>query len=187
MVKMSGGEALVKSLLREGVDVVFGIPGIRMSGTIAALRDEAGYPHDHDPPRSGCNAHGRRLLSRVRETRRGSGGPGTPVYAMPPPAWPPHMPAPRPCSSSAGQIPRGQIGKNLGAIHEVFDQSGVMSPVTKWRRQVLRPRDVRRRCDPKHSGRCVPGALIPFSWTSHPRWRWSASKSSCGTRPPCRA
>ena len=42
----------------------------------------------------------------------------------------------------AGQIPRGQIGKNLGAIHEVFDQSGVMSPVTKWRRQVLRPRDV---------------------------------------------
>ena len=42
----------------------------------------------------------------------------------------------------AGQIPRGQIGKNLGAIHKVFDQSGVMSPVTKWRRQVLRPREV---------------------------------------------
>ena len=42
----------------------------------------------------------------------------------------------------AGQIPRGQIGKNLGAYHEVFDQSGVMSPVTKWRRQVLRPREV---------------------------------------------
>ncbi len=42
----------------------------------------------------------------------------------------------------AGQIPRGQIGKNLGAIHEVFDQAGVMSPVTKWRRQVLMPREV---------------------------------------------
>ena len=42
----------------------------------------------------------------------------------------------------AGQIPRGQIGKNLGAIHEVFDQSGTMSPITKWRQQVLRPRDV---------------------------------------------
>ena len=40
MVKMSGGEALVKSLLREGGEVVFGIPGIHMSGTIAALRDE---------------------------------------------------------------------------------------------------------------------------------------------------
>ena len=42
MVKMSGGEALVKSLVREGVEVVFGIPGIHMSGTIAALRDEPG-------------------------------------------------------------------------------------------------------------------------------------------------
>ena len=42
----------------------------------------------------------------------------------------------------AGQIPRGAIGKNLGAIHEVFDQAGVMSPVTKWRRQVLRPREI---------------------------------------------
>ena len=28
-VKMSGGEALVKSLVREGVEVVFGIPGIQ--------------------------------------------------------------------------------------------------------------------------------------------------------------
>ena len=42
MVKMSGGEALAKSLVREGVDVVFGIPGIQMYGIIAALRDEPG-------------------------------------------------------------------------------------------------------------------------------------------------
>ena len=37
---MTGGEALVASLVREGVEVVFGIPGIHMSGIIAALRDE---------------------------------------------------------------------------------------------------------------------------------------------------
>ena len=44
MVKMSGGEALAKSLVlvREGVDVVFGIPRIQMYGIIAALRDEPG-------------------------------------------------------------------------------------------------------------------------------------------------
>ena len=42
MVKMSGGEALVKSLVREGVEAVFGIGGIHMSGTIVALRDELG-------------------------------------------------------------------------------------------------------------------------------------------------
>ena len=42
MVKMSGGEALVKSLVREGVEVVFGIPGIQIYGIVAALRDEPG-------------------------------------------------------------------------------------------------------------------------------------------------
>ncbi len=40
MAKMSGGEALDQSLVREGVEVVFGIPGIHMSGIIIALRDE---------------------------------------------------------------------------------------------------------------------------------------------------
>ena len=42
MVKMSGGEALAKSLAKEGVEVVFGIPGIQMYGMVAALRDEPG-------------------------------------------------------------------------------------------------------------------------------------------------
>ena len=42
MVEMSGGEALVKSLVNEGVDTVFGIPGIQMYGIVAAIRDEPG-------------------------------------------------------------------------------------------------------------------------------------------------
>ena len=42
VVKMSGGKALVKSLAREGVEVVFGVPGIQLYGIIAALRDEPG-------------------------------------------------------------------------------------------------------------------------------------------------
>jgi acetolactate synthase-1/2/3 large subunit len=54
MVKMSGGEALAKSLVSEGVDVVFGIPGIQMYGIIAALRDEPGIrmiTPRHEQPR----------------------------------------------------------------------------------------------------------------------------------------
>ena len=30
MSKMSGGEALVNSLVREGVEVIFGLPGVQM-------------------------------------------------------------------------------------------------------------------------------------------------------------
>ncbi len=42
----------------------------------------------------------------------------------------------------AGQIPRERIGKDLGAVHEITDQSDVVRPVTKWRRMALRPRDI---------------------------------------------
>ena len=42
MAMMSGGEALAKSLAREGVEVAFGIPGIQMYGIVAGLRDEPG-------------------------------------------------------------------------------------------------------------------------------------------------
>ena len=42
---MSGGEALTRSLIREGVEVVFGIPGIHMSGSVVAMRDEPGIGH----------------------------------------------------------------------------------------------------------------------------------------------
>ena len=40
MAKMTGGEALVASLYREGVRVVFGLPGVQLYGVMAALRDE---------------------------------------------------------------------------------------------------------------------------------------------------
>src|SRR5213594_3626384 len=40
MARMTGGEALVKQLYREGVRVVFGLPGVQLYGAVAALRDE---------------------------------------------------------------------------------------------------------------------------------------------------
>src|SRR2546429_9657226 len=42
MARMTGGEALVKQLHREGVRVVFGLPGVQLYGVLAALRDEPG-------------------------------------------------------------------------------------------------------------------------------------------------
>ena len=42
MVKMSGGEALAKALVREGVEVIFGLPGVQWYGAVAAIRDELG-------------------------------------------------------------------------------------------------------------------------------------------------
>ena len=38
MSKMSGGDALISSLEREGVEVIFGLPGVQMYGVVDALR-----------------------------------------------------------------------------------------------------------------------------------------------------
>ena len=40
MAVMTGGEAIVKTLAREGARVVFGLPGVQLYGIVSALRDE---------------------------------------------------------------------------------------------------------------------------------------------------
>ena len=141
MTSMSGGEALAKSLAREGVETVFGIPGIQIYGIVAGLRDEKGI--QMIAPR-----HEQATTFMADGYARASGKPGvalvcpgaalynaasglTNAYARS-----------IPLLVIAGQIPRGAIGKNLGAVHEIADQADIVRPVTKWRRQAARPREV---------------------------------------------
>ena len=42
----------------------------------------------------------------------------------------------------AGPIPRGAIGKGLGAVREISDQPGAVRGVTKWQRLAMRPREI---------------------------------------------
>ena len=141
MVKMSGGEALAKSLVREGVEVVFGIPGIQMYGIVAGLRDEPDI-------RMITTRHEQATTYMADGYARTSGKPGV---AMVVPGVGLYNAASgltnaysrsSPVLLKAGQIPRGAIGKGLGAVHEISNQSDAMRPVTKWHRQASRPREV---------------------------------------------
>ena len=40
MARMTGGEALARQLHREGIEVIFGVPGVQLYGALAGLRDE---------------------------------------------------------------------------------------------------------------------------------------------------
>ena len=141
MVKMSGGEALAKSLVKEGVEVVFGIPGIQIYGIVAAIRDEPGLGMV-------TTRHEQAVSYMADGYSRASGKPGVALvvpgvglynaasglataYARSSPVL-----------CVAGQIPRRQMGKSLGAVHEISNQPEVVRPVTKWQRQALRPREV---------------------------------------------
>ncbi len=141
MPRMSGGEAVAKSLVREGVETVFGIGGIHTSGIIAGIRDEPGL-------RLMTTRHEQGAAHMADGFARASGKPGvvlvvpgsalynaasglTTAYARSVPVL-----------TIAAQIPRRQMGKDLGSIHEVLNQGEVMRPVTKWQRQALTPREI---------------------------------------------
>ena len=141
MAIMSGGEALVEGLIREGVDVIFGIPGIHMSGIIAALRDddrirmittrhEAAATHMADGYARVSGKPGVALIVPGAGVYNAASGLAT-AYARSSPVL-----------AIAGQIPRAQIGRNLGTYHEIPEQASVVHPVTKWRRTALTPREI---------------------------------------------
>ena len=141
MVKMSGGEALVKSLVREGVEVVFGLPGVQIYGIIAALRDEPGI-------RMITTRHEQATTYMADGYARASGKPGvalvvpgTGLYNAAAGLATAYARS-SPVLLIAGQVSRGLIGKNLGPPHEILDQPDVVRPVTKWQRRALRPREI---------------------------------------------
>ncbi len=141
MPKLSGGEALVKSLVREGVEVVFGLPGVQMYGIVAALRDEPSikFVVTRNEAATTYMADG---------YARTTGKPGV-VMVVPGPGiynagggLSTAFSRSSPIVFIAGQIPRSTIGKNFGGLHEVNDQKEITNPVTKWQKLVLRPSEV---------------------------------------------
>ena len=141
MVKMSGGEALAKSLVKEGADVVFGIPGIQIYGIVAGIRDEPGL-------RMITTRHEQATTYMADGYARASGKPGVALVVPGAALYNAAAGLTNAYSRStpvliiAGQIPRAAIGKNLGAVHEIDNQPDVVRPVTKWRRMASRPREV---------------------------------------------
>jgi acetolactate synthase I/II/III large subunit len=136
MARMTGGEALVKSLYREGVRVVFGLPGVQIYGTLAALRDEPGI-------RLITTRH-EQATSYMADGYARAGGDIGVALVVPGPGLLNTLgglstayAASSPVLMISGQIPRASIGKNIGLLHEVNDQLDSVAPVTKWRRRVL--------------------------------------------------
>ncbi len=141
MAEMSGGEAPARSLVGEGVDVVFGIPGIQIYGIVAALRDEPGI-------RMVTTRHEQAATYMADGYARASGKPGVALVVPGAGLYNAASGLTNAYSRSApvlliaGQIPRGAIGRNLGAVHEIANQPDTVRPVTKWQERASRPREV---------------------------------------------
>jgi acetolactate synthase-1/2/3 large subunit len=141
MARLTGGEALAKQLAREGIRVVFGLPGVQLYGAIAGLRDEKSITFI-------TARHEQATTYMADGYARAGGGIGA-ALVVPGPGLlnaaaglSTAYSASSPVLMIAGQVPRRNIGRDVGVLHEVNDQMEAMAGVTKWRRRVLEVADV---------------------------------------------
>jgi acetolactate synthase-1/2/3 large subunit len=141
MERMTGGQAVVKSLKQEGVEFVFAVPGVHIMHIFDALYEEReiqlitvrheqstvymadGYARVKGKPGVG-------LVVPGAGVQNASAALGT-AYA---------------CSSPvlliAGQVASKDLGKGRGVLHEINDQLDIVRPVTKWCRRVMAPEQI---------------------------------------------
>src|SRR5256884_531713 len=142
MPRMTGGEALARQLVREGVKIVFGLPGVQLYGALAGLRDER--------VRFITTRHEQATTYMADGYARAGGGLGTAIVVPGPgllnaaAGLSTAYSASSPVLVITGQIPRALIGKQVGILHEVVDQLDAIAPVTKWRRRVLDASDIQQ-------------------------------------------
>ncbi len=141
MAQLSGGEVIVQSLIREGVEVLFGLPGVQMYGLVAALRE-------HPEIKMIVPRHEQATTYMADGYARASGKVGVAMVVPGPGLYNAAAGMSTAYSTSspvlmiAGQIPRATIGKDMGGLHEVNEQLDIVRPVTKYSKRVLRPNEI---------------------------------------------
>ena len=131
-MRITGGEAVVRSLAAHNVDTVFGIPGTHNLGIYEALRATGSIRHI-------LARHEQGAAFMADGYARASGEVGVCISTTGPAALNTLASLGTAFSDSspvlciASQIPAEGIGLDKGYLHECQDQLGSFAPVTKWR------------------------------------------------------
>ena len=163
MSKMTGAEAIIKSVRQYGIDTLFGLPGGQTYHLFNAVYNEG------DGVRIFNSRHEQGVAYMAYGYARSSGRVG--VYSV--------VPGPGILNTTsalctayagnervlclAGQIPSEWIGKGVGFLHEIPDQLGILQRLTKWAERIetpaQAPRLVNQAFREMNSGRTRPVAL----------------------------
>ena len=141
MTKLTGGQATVRALIKAGVKTVYGLPGVQNDWLYNAFydyRDEIKVVHTRHEQGAGYMALGHYLATGEPSVYNIVPGPGflNSCGALST-AW--GLNARLLCL--VGQIPKKFQGKNLGVLHEIPDQMGIMKRLTKWAERIDTPAD----------------------------------------------
>lgn len=141
MPRMTGGKAVVESLKREGVEFVFGVPGVQIMHIFDAFYGEPGI-------RLLTVRHEQTAIYMADGYSRVKGKPGVGLVVPGPGVQNASaaLGTAYACSSPvlliAGQVESYNLGQDKGALHEINDQLDVIRPVTKWCRRVMSVTDI---------------------------------------------
>ena len=144
MNRLSGAEAIVKSLRAHGVDTVFGLPGGQLDHLFDAMYREGEdlrIIHTRHEQGAAYMAYGYAKSTGRVGTCAVVPGPGLlNTTAALSTAWANH--ARVLCIS--GQLPSTSIGRGWGDLHEINDQLGLLRHLTKWAERIDHPTEAPR-------------------------------------------
>jgi acetolactate synthase I/II/III large subunit len=141
MERMTGGQAAVKSLKEEGVEFVFGVPGVQVMHIFDALYDEPEI-------RLVTVRHEQSAIYMADGYARVKGKPGVGVVVPGPgvqnasAALGTAYASSSPVLLLAGQVVTKDLGRDRGVLHEINDQLDIVRPVTKWCRRVMTAQEI---------------------------------------------
>jgi acetolactate synthase-1/2/3 large subunit len=141
----TGGEWVVEALHAEGVEVVFGIPGVHNLAVYDALLRQSAIRHV-------LSRHEAGAAFMADGYARASGRPGVVLVTTGPGATNTLTPlveayaGSQPILVVASDIPAPLVGRDLGALHEVRNQIDCFRPVCRWAERLT-------------AGGDIPGAL----------------------------
>ncbi len=142
MMRMSGGEAIAESLIAQGIDTVFGIPGIQLDNLFDAFqarRDRLRVIHTRHEQGAAYMAMG-----YAQSTGRPAAyvvvpGPG---FLNSLTALADAKSANLPVLAIVGQIPSSKIGLGIGMPHELMGQLTIAGGIVDWARRAEHPAEV---------------------------------------------
>ena len=171
MPRMTGGDAIVDSLLRHGIDTIFGLPGVQMYGLFDAFARNANRLKVINARHEQTTAY--MALGYAQSTGKPSAftvvpGPGVMnTMGALTTAW--GVNAPVMCIT--GQVPSAMIGRGRGQLHEMPDQLATLKTLLKFAERIEHPTEapqvMARAFQAMTSGRPGPVA-VEMPWDMFP-------------------
>jgi acetolactate synthase-1/2/3 large subunit len=139
---MTGGEAMAAMLLREGIDTIFGLPGVQLDGLFSALydlQDSIRVIHPRHEQATAYMADGYARVTGRTGVCLVVPGPGL-LNAMA------GLSTAYACNSPVlcltGQIPSDLIEGGRGVLHEIPNQLEMVRSVTKYAGRAMTPAEI---------------------------------------------